>query len=643
MAEYDPMARLVLEMEALLGDPSRRQAPTQSLPAHVPVPEEPPVKTLQRPPRVLVIDDNKDYRDLVRILLSDNGFKVLEAKDGSEGLALVLDKTPDLVIVDFNMPRINGYEFVQEMKSTMETRAVPIIMFSGAPNRDHIKDLGLDLVDFLDKPVTNAKLLETVQRVFPALPRRPLSSAPRIEPAPPSPQEYSAYSPSGREKSIALPPSRLAAPSAPQAEDFAGVWQEDEALLELIKVEKDERPESDDAQGLEVLSKDSPLITKVNQILLRAIEMGASDVHIEPQEKQVTVRVRIDGTLRNLCTLPASLQPRLCARIKIMANLTITERRLPQDGQFQAQVKGRPVEFRVSTMPSVYGEKMVLRILGQNQLKSDLHQLGMSARDLGCVEKILKSPHGLALITGPTGSGKTTTLYSMISALNTPDVNIMTAEDPIEYRLGGITQSQIRPAIGLSFESVLRAFLRQDPDIMLVGEIRDKETAEIAVKASITGHLVFSTLHTNSAAATIMRLIQMGLAPYLISASVKLVAAQRLVKLLCPACKIPQSLSDEDKRSLTEGEAAALKTVFRPRGCPSCGQAGYAGRSPIFEVMPVNSSLMRQAILSPQGAADQIQELAVKEGMTSLRQAALKAVAAGLTSLHEAYPIVFGD
>ncbi|MBI4348785.1 MAG: Flp pilus assembly complex ATPase component TadA [Elusimicrobia bacterium] len=627
MGDDETIGRLAAELDTLLGQ--SMEEPGDSCPA---TSASVASRVAERPARVLVIDDNRDYRELVRTVLSDQGYQVVQANDGSEGLGLVLDQPPDLIIVDFNMPRRNGYEFVQEMKSTLETRGIPIIMFSGAPNRRHIKDLGLDLADFLDKPVSNAKLLAAVQRVLPATMQEE-SAASEPPPAPTAPDKPG------------LAPRAASAAETPPAVEPEGLsesWQDDEALLDLVKIEKEERPEAEDLQGLDLESKNSPLISKVNQILVRAVGMRASDIHIEPQEDQILVRVRVDGSLRNLCTLPVSLRARLAARIKIMANLIITEHRLPQDGQFQAQIKNAPVEFRVSTLPSCHGEKIVMRILGASKLNTDLRSLGLSDRDFDCVEKTLKSPNGLVLVTGPTGSGKTTTLYTMMGVLNSPDVNILTAEDPIEYRLKGATQAQIRPAIGLTFETALRAFLRQDPDIMLIGEIRDKETAEIAVKASITGHLVFSTLHTNSAPATIMRLTHMGLASFLVAASVRLVVAQRLVKLLCPACKIPQPLSDEDKRSLTEDQIARLKTVFRPRGCPACRQAGYAGRRPIFEVMPVATSGMRQAILSREGSSDLLTDLAVKEGMTPLGHAALLAAADGLTSLHEAYPIIFG-
>jgi type II secretory ATPase GspE/PulE/Tfp pilus assembly ATPase PilB-like protein len=353
------------------------------------------------------------------------------------------------------------------------------------------------------------------------------------------------------------------------------------------------------------------------------------------------VRVRVDGVLKQLTTLPVSIHARLTARIKIMSSLNITERRLPQDGQFRVQIRGTKIEFRVSTLPCIKGEKIVMRILGQSKLNADLKHLELAPRELKEVQAALKSPNGLILVTGPTGSGKTTTLYTMINVLNKPDVNIMTAEDPVEYEVPNVNQVKILTSVGLTFESTLRAFLRQDPDIMLVGEIRDLETAEISIKASITGHLVFSTLHTNSAPATIIRLTHMGVAPYLVAASVKLVIAQRLVRKLCQHCRAPGQLRDEDKRFLTDQEIGRFKQVYHSVGCPHCRGTGYSGRKPVFEVMPVKSSAMRQLITSNYNV-DMLSELAVSEGMVPLRQAALSAAEQGHTSMQEAMKIMMG-
>ncbi len=635
-------------------------AASSTTPIPVPTPTPAPAPQVVLPPEtsrfvdnrtghtsrtILIVDDNKDYRSLLKTALSGRCYQVMEAGDGASALQLLLRRQPDLVILDFNMPKMNGYELLQEIRSRAELRRIPVIMFTGAPNRQHLKSLHMDIADFLEKPVTNVRLLASIERVLASAP--PVIAAGTPDMPPPAavlPSEGpTAQSREAPQPAVEQPPLETAPPPAvAEPEEMLGEeGPEDFSEEGDIAVESVEDKKDEEVHGLEELARDSPLINRVNHILMRAVGMRASDIHIEPGENRVMVRVRIDGALRQLCTLPIAIHPRLTARIKIMANLSITERRLPQDGQFRAQIRGRKVEFRVSTLPCTRGEKIALRILGQSQLKGDLTTLGLTSRDLVCVEKALHAPHGLILLTGPTGSGKTTTLYTMISKINRPDVNIMTAEDPVEYEVANISQVHIRPAIGLTFESTLRAFLRQDPDIMLIGEIRDLETAEIAVKASITGHLVFSTLHTNSAPATVVRLTHMGLAPYLVAASVRLVIAQRLVRKLCPACKVKDSISDQDKKFLSDEEFGMLKTVYRGAGCPACHQTGYMGRKPVFEVMPVESPALRQLIIS-ENRADMLHELVLQEGMTPLRQAALSAVASGETSMEEALKIILG-
>lgn len=667
--------------------------------ARGPLASQPGAKPGQRLPppgkTVLVVDDNKDYRELVKHLLGVNHYKVLEACDGQDALAVLNKTIPDLILVDFNMPKMNGYELIQEVRSNYEMRSIRIIMFTGAANRQHLRTLNMDISDFLEKPVSNAKLLESISKALhpagppPGLrspaPKRALSpqAAEPIEPEPlsierfehPAPSAKTFYEPEERQAApepapepaqepvlpVELPqdfnqarepeplpvqetepapePEYLPEPESelPEMEVLMGGNEEEMELLESGTPRKDE---AQSAIGLEDLTNDSPLIQRVNKILMAAVEMRASDIHIEPAESRVVVRVRVDGVLRQLTTLPISIHPRLTARIKIMSSLVITERRLPQDGQFRVQIKGNKIEFRVSTLPCIKGEKIVMRILGQSKLNSDLSQLALTPREFKCVQGALKSANGLILVTGPTGSGKTTTLYTMINVLNKPDVNIMTPEDPVEYEVPNINQVKILSGIGLTFESTLRAFLRQDPDIMLVGEIRDFETAEISIKASITGHIVFSTLHTNSAPATIIRLTHMGVAPYLVAASVKLVIAQRLVRTLCPHCRAPGRLSEEDTKFLNEKEIALLKTVYNPVGCHACTR-GFSGRKAVFEVMPVNSSAMRQMITTSNDA-DKLYALAVSEGMTSLRQSTLEAVRLGTTSMSEALKIMMG-
>jgi len=677
--------------------PARVQSPPAAGPAPAVLRQPVPSRT------VLVVDDNKDYRELVKHLLSVHHYSVLEAANGQEALSVIGRQMPDLVLVDFNMPKMNGYEMIQEVRSNYETRKLKIIMFTGATNRQHLRSLNMDITDFLEKPVSNSKLLESISKAFgggaPAAPPKPQPRpevrpearpvpAPEpevLEPEPPALaiERFETSEPSARPEArytpqVELPPEALQpepeAPPEPQAEpeqqpitlpeapsepapeavpeaeavpepeaetpDMDLMLGEDNAELEILESGAPRKEDKQDAIGLENLSHDSPLIQRVNKILMAAVEMRASDIHIEPFENKVMVRVRVDGVLRLLTTLPIAIHQRLTARIKIMSSLVITERRLPQDGQFRVQIRGNRIEFRVSTLPCIKGEKIVMRVLGQSKLNSSLSQLTLTPRELTAVQGSLKSSNGLVLVTGPTGSGKTTTLYTMINVLNKPDVNIMTAEDPVEYEVPNVNQVKILSSIGLTFESTLRAFLRQDPDIMLVGEIRDMETAEIAIKASITGHLVFSTLHTNSAPATIVRLTHMGVAPYLVAASVRLVVAQRLVRTLCQHCRGAGAVTQEDRQFLTDKEIASLKTVYHPVGCKHCS-GGYSGRRAVFEIMPVETSAMRQ-LITTSNDVDKLTALAVSEGMTSLRQSALDAVRRGETSLQEAFKIMMG-
>ncbi len=630
-------------------------------------PERAPEPQAPKAPRILVVDDSKDYRDVVHYLLTEKGYDVETAEDGNDGLQKALQTTPDLILMDFNMPGLNGYELIQELRTRDELRKTPIIMFTGARNRNQLREMHLDIQDFLDKPVSNGKLLSAISKQLKAAdstqqqppaaapasnPPPPPAAAPVIEPVseivsapetPPPPPPPAAPPQPAPNIPVVAPPAEeedcdIEMPEGmPDLEDIEKPNFDDTEEL-LVDIEKD-HDDKEEESGLEDVANDSPLVNRVNKILVAACDMGASDIHIEPQEHEITVRVRLNGSLKHLCSFPSSLSARLAARIKIMTDLVITERRRPQDGQFRATIKGKKVEFRVSILPSMNGEKIVMRILGGNKLTADIENMGMRAYDTEKVSQSLASANGLVLVTGPTGSGKTTTLYTMISTINHPDVNVMTAEDPVEYRLPGITQVPVRPDIGLTFEAVLRAFLRQDPDIMLVGEIRDLETSEIAVKASITGHLVLSTLHTNSAPATITRLTHMGLAPFLVAASVKMIVAQRLVKVLCESCKLQVPLSDEDKKILTEQETANMGDIFRGVGCRECNQTGYTKRMAIFEVMPVKTAEMRSLILAG-ASVDELTKLACKEGMQNLREAALQAVAQGHTSLNEAMKII---
>jgi len=381
-------------------------------------------------------------------------------------------------------------------------------------------------------------------------------------------------------------------------------------------------------------SEEAPIIKLVNLILIQAIKDRASDIHIEPFEKQLRLRYRIDGVLYDSTPPPKAIQSALTSRIKIMAMLDIAERRLPQDGRFRIKVAGRDVDLRVSVLPTVHGEKIVMRVLDKATLNTNLEALGLDPDDLAKFKAAIDAPHGMILMTGPTGSGKTSTLYAVLTQLNTPDVNIVTVEDPVEYQMQGINQVQVKPEIGLTFASGLRSILRQDPDIVMVGEIRDSETADIAVKAALTGHLVLSTLHTNDAPGAIARLVDMGIEPFLVSSSLLMVCAQRLIRKICPHCKESVKVPpDVIKRLGLNPEEVANHTFYRGHGCSRCKETGFMGRMAILEVLSITDA-MREQILH-NSSAQVVRELALKEGMKTLKMAGFNKAKAGLTSLEE--------
>ncbi|MBI3551671.1 MAG: Flp pilus assembly complex ATPase component TadA [Elusimicrobia bacterium] len=398
--------------------------------------------------------------------------------------------------------------------------------------------------------------------------------------------------------------------------------------------------DADKPQLMSIAKEFSPLIKVVDEIMAEGISRGASDIHLEPQPTALCVRMRIDGLIQPVFELPESLSTRIAARLKILANLDISERRVPQDGRFSVEGPDGRVDFRVSTLPSIHGEKVVLRLLRQSGQDLTWESLALGPRDRGCIDAVLGTPQGLVLVTGPTGSGKTTTLYTMLKSLNTPYRNIVTVEDPVEYEMSGITQVAVYPEIGLTFDKVLRSFLRQDPNVILVGEMRDLETAEIGLRAAVTGHLVLSTIHTNSAPATVARLISMGIKPYLIVASLRVIIAQRLVRLLCPDCKEEGALSVEEAALLSHQEKAELARVYVSSGCKNCSKTGYAGRKSIFEVMPIESAAIKKAVLD--GSEEQILQQAKQEGMVPIRVGALELVKSGATSPNEAFKILLG-
>ncbi|MBI5641554.1 MAG: type IV-A pilus assembly ATPase PilB [Nitrospirae bacterium] len=388
---------------------------------------------------------------------------------------------------------------------------------------------------------------------------------------------------------------------------------------------------------------EAPIVKLVNGIFVNAIKSGASDIHIEPYEQSLRVRYRVDGVMYTVMNLPTKIKAALTSRIKIMSKLDIAERRLPQDGRIKLKLgKKRDIDFRVSVLPCLFGEKTVLRLLDKGNLQVDLTKLGFEQAALDDFMEALNKPYGMLLVTGPTGSGKTTTLYSALNYLNKPDTNIMTAEDPVEFNFMGINQVQVREEIGLTFAAALRSFLRQDPDIIMVGEIRDFETAEIGVKAALTGHLVLSTLHTNDAPGTISRLLNMGIEPFLVSSSVVLILAQRLARRICAQCKEEEKLpvSAIVKAGFSEEAAKSVK-CYRGKGCPTCNGTGYKGRVALYEVMPVKDEL-KELIL--EGAStSEIKKAAIRLGMKTLRMSGITKVAEGVTTIEEVMRVTFGD
>ena len=398
---------------------------------------------------------------------------------------------------------------------------------------------------------------------------------------------------------------------------------------DLEIVEEEEEEEADYA-----IADDAPVVKLINGLLTDAVRRGASDIHIEPFETELRVRYRIDGALLEVMKPPLKLKAALTSRVKIMSNLNIAERRVPQDGRIKIKVGKRVIDFRVSTLPVIFGEKIVMRILDKGNLTLDLKTFGFEPKAEKDLMTAISNPYGMVLVTGPTGSGKTTTLYSALSQVNNIDVNIMTAEDPVEYNIHGINQVLVRNEIGMTFAAALRAFLRQDPNIIMVGEIRDLETGSIAIKAALTGHLVLSTLHTNDAPSTITRMLDMGIEPFNVASAVNLIVAQRLIRRICKDCKAEHEYTSDELAALgmTDGELAEI-TFYKGTGCSSCGDTGYRGRAGLYEVMALTPALRRMILQG--GSADELKEKAIEEGMLTLRMDGIMKLRKGITTLEE--------
>jgi type IV pilus assembly protein PilB len=432
---------------------------------------------------------------------------------------------------------------------------------------------------------------------------------------------------------------------------YHGSDVEEQQLRNLVEIEvSNETAQNDvfleDAVEPEATGEDAankaPVIRFVDLLMSQAVKCRASDIHIEPQEKSTVVRMRVDGVLRDMVPPAKRMQAAVTARIKIVARMDIAERRLPQDGRFKMKISGKAIDVRVSTIPTIYGEKVVMRILDASAVKHDLDQLGLEPKYLEEFKDKLSNPHGIIIVTGPTGSGKSTTLYSALSYLKDPTKNITTVEDPVEYRLAGINQIQVKQEINLDFARCLRAILRQDPDIVLIGEIRDKETVEIAIKASLTGHLVLSTFHTNDAPSAISRLLYMGIERYLLASALNLIIAQRLVRRICVHCKEPVTLSDKVVERLgLDNEQVQNSVFYHGKGCQACGGSGYLGRLPIFEFMPVDGDISERIIAS--NTESQMREAVREKGYGGLLESGAGKVLQGLTTAEEVIRIAFTD
>lgn len=417
---------------------------------------------------------------------------------------------------------------------------------------------------------------------------------------------------------------------------YYGQGDVNSALEAYAKEKEAEFEEEEDLYSEDINS--SPIVLLVKEMIDQAVRQRASDIHIEPMERQVRIRYRIDGALYEKATYSHKLLPAISARIKIIGGMDISEKRKPQDGRITQIVDRLEYDIRVSVLPTVYGEKIVMRLTSKNALTREKSQLGLKPVELKQFDHILMNPHGILLVTGPTGSGKSTTLYTALSELNTEDVNIITVEDPVEANIDGINQVHVNPKADLTFASALRSILRQDPDIIMIGEIRDTETASIAVQASITGHMVVSTLHTNSAAGTITRLEDMGIEPYLIADSVVGIIAQRLVRKLCPECKRAREATEDEKELLgVQGETPLM--IYEPRGCTKCDSTGFRGRIGVYEILEMSPRL--KTIVSKNGGAEEIKEQALKEGMRTLRMSATEYVLDGTTSIGEMMKVSF--
>ena len=637
--------------------------------------------------KVLLIDDEETIQDVITQFFDGQECEVSSAYDGDEGIEMAGREQYDLVLLDLNMPKVPGMQALPRLRE-LNPNARVVIMTAYASYESKVEAYEKGAYDYLVKPVTENNLREVVDR---ALPDQTLESRPA-----PSEQKLGAdnieivdinFNDLDRDAAQFIP-KRIASafglialsidgnvltvamddpfdvvahdtlykrtgcqikPVKADRDQIQVAIEEaygeeinvDQSLLELVTVDE-VVPEDHAESDLKFEADDAPVIRLVNLILLQAIENGASDIHIEPSEHSVSVRLRVDGTMKDITAPPKSLFHAVVSRIKILASMDIAERRVPQDGRARVKFRDKQVDLRVNSLPTVHGESVVMRLLDKANLFGDVSQLGLDSFHEQILLDAISRPHGMIYLTGPTGSGKTTTLYSSLQHLNSRERKIITVEEPVEYEVAGINQVHVRSDIGLSFANALRAILRQDPDIIMVGETRDSETAEIAVRAALTGHLVFSTLHTNDAPSTITRLVDLGIEPYLISSSLNLVIAQRLVRRICDKCKIETHPSDLVLRRL-EGVTnfAIPDTIYAGEGCNECGKTGYRGRVAIHEFLSLNTQI-REMVMN-EAKESEIEAASVAMGCHTLMGSGVSKVAGGLTTLEEVLKIALDE
>jgi type IV pilus assembly protein PilB len=634
--------------------------------------------------KILVVDDEESIRDIVTQFFEQSGCRVSSAGDGQEGIDRATQSPFDLIFLDLNMPNVTGMEALPKLREVNPNARI-VIMTAFASYESKVEAREKGAYDYVLKPINLSKMKEVAEKALPD--RRQSSGGPNggridrvtLDPAKTDrdvakliPERMArafcliAIQQSGRTVTIAMAdPFDIVAldtlkthlnydirPVQGDREEITKTIEEvygeridvDNELLDLVSVEatEDEMPEEKSATELNLEADAAPVVKIVNLILLRAAQSRASDIHIEPGEKAVSVRLRIDGVLHDIAPPPKSMYSAVVSRIKILANMDIAEHRVPQDGRARMKFEGKDIDLRVNTLPTVYGEKVVLRLLDKGNLLTDIKMLGLDDFNTKMFLDAIKRPFGMVYLTGPTGSGKTTTLYSALGHVKSREVNIVTVEEPVEYELEGINQVPVHTEIGMTFAAALRAILRQDPDIIMLGETRDLETAEIAVRAALTGHLVFSTLHTNDAPSSITRLIDMGIAPFLVCSALNLVVAQRLVRRICKECKIEAPPPDEViQRFLRNSKTPLPEKLYRGAGCETCKGTGYKGRLAVHQLLSMTSELKR--IVMRRGTEEEIWEAAAAMGCKTLMECGLWKASEGLTTLDEVMKVAIAE